>query len=54
MLIRYHLFITTNIKNELGIIMGWKADGMVSGAVHSTGDTVRPALQIVKTKPNVP
>lgn len=30
-----------------------KADGMVSGAVHSTGDTVRPALQIVKTKPGV-
>ena len=30
-----------------------KADGMVSGAVHSTGDTARPALQIVKTKPNV-
>lgn len=27
--------------------------GMVSGAVHSTGDTVRPALQIVKTKPGV-
>jgi len=29
------------------------ADGMVSGAVHSTGDTVRPALQIVKTKEGV-
>lgn len=29
-----------------------KADGMVSGAVHSTGSTVRPALQIIKTKPN--
>lgn len=28
-------------------------DGMVSGAVHSTGDTVRPALQIIKTKPGV-
>ncbi len=28
-----------------------KADGLVSGAVHSTGDTVRPALQIIKTKP---
>ena len=28
-----------------------QADGMVSGAVHSTGDTVRPALQIIKTKP---
>ncbi|WP_270621909.1 phosphate acetyltransferase [Weissella viridescens] len=27
------------------------ADGMVSGATHPTGDTVRPALQIVKTKP---
>lgn len=33
------------------VYMG-KADGMVSGAVHSTGSTVRPALQIVKTKPN--
>lgn len=26
-----------------------EADGMVSGAAHSTADTVRPALQIVKT-----
>lgn len=30
-----------------------QADGLVSGAVHPTGDTVRPALQIIKTKPNV-
>ncbi len=30
-----------------------KVDGMVSGAIHSTGDTVRPALQIIKTKPGV-
>lgn len=30
-----------------------QADGMVSGAIHSTGATVRPALQIIKTKPNV-
>ncbi len=28
-----------------------KADGMVSGACHSTGDTLRPALQILKTAP---
>lgn len=28
-------------------------DALVSGAVHSTGDTVRPALQIIKTKPGV-
>ena len=27
------------------------ADGMVSGAIHSSADTLRPALQIVKTKP---
>lgn len=27
------------------------ADGLVSGAVHSTGDMLRPALQIIKTKP---
>lgn len=30
-----------------------KVAGLVSGAAHSTGDTVRPALQIIKTKPGV-
>jgi len=29
------------------------ADGLVSGAEHSTGDTIRPALQIIKTKPGI-
>ena len=29
-----------------------KADGLVSGAIHSTSDTLRPALQILKTAPN--
>ena len=29
------------------------ADGMVSGAIHSTADTMRPALQIIKTKEGV-
>ena len=29
-----------------------KVDGLVSGAVHSTSDTLRPALQILKTAPN--
>ena len=29
-----------------------KADGLVSGAIHSTADTLRPALQILKTAPN--
>ncbi|PRO64254.1 phosphate acetyltransferase [Alkalicoccus urumqiensis] len=30
-----------------------RAAGLVSGAAHSTGDTVRPALQIIKTKEGV-
>lgn len=30
-----------------------KAHGLVSGAAHSTADTVRPALQIIKTKEGV-
>lgn len=34
------------------IYMG-KADGLVSGAAHSTADTVRPALQIIKTNGRV-
>ena len=29
------------------------ADGLVSGAVHSTGDMLRPALQIVRTRPGM-
>lgn len=29
-----------------------RADGLISGAVHSTSDTLRPALQILKTAPN--
>ncbi len=29
------------------------ADGMVSGAVNTTADTIRPALQIIKTKPGI-
>ena len=30
-----------------------RADGAVSGACHSTSNTLRPALQIIKTKPGV-
>ncbi|MCY7065700.1 phosphate acetyltransferase, partial [Streptococcus oralis] len=41
--------------NYFGVMlvhMGY-VDGMVSGAIHSTAATVRPALQIIKTRPNV-
>lgn len=36
-----------------GTMMVYKghADGMVSGAIHTTQHTIRPALQFVKTKP---
>lgn len=30
-----------------------RADGVVSGACHSTANTLRPSLQIIKTKPGV-
>ncbi|MGB7980275.1 MAG: phosphate acetyltransferase [Candidatus Nanopelagicales bacterium] len=38
-----------------GTMMVWKglADGMVSGAAHTTAHTIRPALQIIKTSPGV-
>jgi len=29
------------------------ADGLVSGAVHTTGDMLRPALQLIKTRPGM-
>ncbi|WP_428239905.1 phosphate acetyltransferase [Gynuella sp.] len=29
-----------------------KVDGLVSGAVHTTANTIRPALQLIKTKPD--
>ena len=39
--------------NHFGTMMVYKnhADGMVSGSVHSTLNTVRPSLEFVKTKP---
>ena len=40
----YVYFGMMMVKNE-------DADGLVSGAAHSTADTLRPALQILKTAP---
>jgi phosphate acetyltransferase len=39
-------FATMMVKNN-------DAYGMVSGAIHSTGDLLRPALQIIKTAPGI-
>lgn len=41
--------------NYFGVMLVYLGlvDGMVSGAIHSTASTVRPALQIIKTQPGV-
>jgi phosphate acetyltransferase len=54
--------MTMEMANDLmkdgayyGTMMVYKghADGMVSGAINTTQDTIRPALQFIKTKPGV-
>ena len=42
-------------ENYFGTMLVYmdKVDGLVSGATRSTGDTVRPALQIIRTKPGI-
>ncbi|AVR00618.1 phosphate acetyltransferase [Oceanobacillus sp. M65] len=42
-------------ENYFGTMLVYmnQADGLVSGAAHSTADTVRPALQIIKTKEGI-
>ncbi len=40
-----------NLYYPVLAISAGDADGLVSGATHSTSDTVRPALQVLKTAP---
>lgn len=60
--LRKHKNINMSMAQDLmqdvsffGTMMVYKghADGMVSGAVNTTQHTIRPALQFIKTKPNV-
>ncbi|MCJ7841579.1 phosphate acetyltransferase [Lederbergia sp. NSJ-179] len=46
------LLLDENYFGTMLVYMGM-ADGLVSGAAHSTADTVRPALQIIKMKPGL-
>lgn len=53
-----HEEATKRIRGDLnwfGTMMMYldQADGMVSGAAHATADTMRPALQVIKTAPGV-
>jgi phosphate acetyltransferase len=59
---RQHRGMTEDMAREalgdsvmVGTMMldGGEVDGLVSGAVHTTADTVRPALQVLGTKPGV-
>lgn len=59
-LLRAHRGVTVELAydvvsdvNYFGTLMVQKglADGMVSGSVHSTAATIRPAFEIIKTKP---
>jgi len=45
------LLLTNYLYYGVMMVKMGDADGMVSGACHSTADTLRPCLQILKTKP---
>ncbi len=60
--LRKHKNVNMDIARDMmadvsyfGTMMIYKghADGMVSGAIHTTQHTIRPALQFIKTKPDV-
>ncbi|UYZ62326.1 phosphate acetyltransferase [Hymenobacter weizhouensis] len=60
--LRQHKGVNLDMARDLmtdvsyfGSMMVYKghADGMVSGAVHTTQHTIRPALQFIKTRPGV-
>lgn len=60
--LRKHKHITMDLATDLvqdamyyGTMMLYKgdADGLVSGAIHTTQQTVRPAFEIIKTKPDI-
>ncbi|MCH9815659.1 MAG: phosphate acetyltransferase [Actinomycetia bacterium] len=60
--LRSHKGLTAVMADDLVTDVSWfgtllvesgRADGMVSGATHTTADTIRPALQVIRTKPEV-
>ena len=48
------LLLTDYMYYACMLVKTGMADGVVSGACHSTSNTLRPALQIIKTAPNIP
>lgn len=47
-----NLLLTDYMYYACMLVKTGRADGVVSGACHSTANTLRPALQIIKTKPD--
>ena len=47
------ILLSDNLTFGIVMVKANDADGMVAGACHSTADTLRPALQILKTAPGV-
>lgn len=47
------ILLKDNLTFGIVMVKANDADGMVAGACHSTADTLRPALQILKTAPGV-
>jgi phosphate acetyltransferase len=50
--IAYDLMTNVNYFGTMMVHTG-RADAMVSGSVHPTADTIRPAFEIIKTRPEV-
>lgn len=48
-----NLLLTDYMYYACMLVKTGKADGVVSGACHSTANTLRPSLQIIKAKPGV-
>ena len=46
-----HELVRDEVYYGMMMVKNGDADGLVSGAIHSTSDTLRPALQILKTAP---
>jgi len=45
-------FLEDNVWLGTMMLARGEVDGLVSGAAHSTANTIRPALQVIKTKPD--
>ena len=48
---RAHQALEDNVVVGTMMVVHNEVDGLVSGAIHTTANTIRPALQLIRTKP---